>query len=229
MNQSRIRGGLWLLGIVAVTAFVSGGSVGGAEPDFAFLELEEMDEPALIPEDEAFLIASGWSERVGEGMGIWVSVARQRCYLLEGLRPVLDIPCATAAAGTGATEDSLQTPLGWHAVAEKIGDGAPWGQIFRTRAAAKEIWRPGTHAGEDLVLTRILWLRGLEPGRNQGVDAEGRTVDSKARFIYIHGTNEEERLGTPSSHGCIRLRNDDVIEIFARTPAGTPLLITERR
>lgn len=190
--------------------------------------MEPMDEVALVEDDIDFLLDAGWAERVGENLGIWVAVERQRFYLIEDLRPVLEIPCATAEAGSGAVADSLQTPLGWHAVAEKFGDDAQWGQVFRSRAMTEEIWQPGTHAGEDLVLTRLLWLTGLEPGKNQGTDAEGRSVDSKARFIYIHGTNEEERLGTPSSHGCIRLSNNDVIEVFDRVPVGTPVFISER-
>jgi lipoprotein-anchoring transpeptidase ErfK/SrfK len=187
-----------------------------------------MDEPTLLPEDVDFLLDAGWSERVGENQGIWISVERQRFYLLEGLQPVLELVCATAEAGTGSVADSQQTPLGWHAVAEKFGEDAAWGQVFRSRAMSGEIWQPGTHVGEDLVLTRLLWLTGLEPGKNQGIDTQGVSVDSKARYIYIHGTNEEERLGIPSSHGCIRLGNDDVIEVFDRVPVGTPVLIAER-
>jgi lipoprotein-anchoring transpeptidase ErfK/SrfK len=117
--------------------------------------------------------------------------------------------------------DSLKTPLGWHEIRGKIGENAPWGQVFRARRPTNEIWQYGEDTKEDLVLTRVLLLDGLEPGHNKG-----GAVDSMARNIYIHGTNDEAKLGTPSSHGCIRLFNDDVIELFTRVEDGALVLIT---
>ena len=169
----------------------------------------------------------GWDEKVGEGLGVWIDVARQRLLVIEGKKVAWDVPCATAKAGTGAVEGSLQTPLGWHRVDTKLGEGAPWGQVFRSRVATKEIWKPGNDATEDLVLTRVLWLDGMEPGKNQGTTSDGILVDSKQRCIYIHGTNGEALIGTPSSHGCIRLSNDDAIVAFEKLPVNTPVLITE--
>lgn len=183
--------------------------------------------PMLSAADLALLQAEGWNDRVGAGQGVWVSVARQRFHLVEDAAVVWQAPCATALAGTGSRGGSLQTPLGWHAVAEKIGDGAPWGQVFRSRQPTREIWKPGMDTKEDLVLTRILWLDGLEPGRNKGRLADGTLIDSKQRYIYIHGTNGEDVIGKPSSHGCIRLLNDDVITAFNLIAVGTPVLITE--
>lgn len=193
-------------------------------PPAALVPVGEPMEQAELAE---ILAASGWLDRVGEGLGALVDVSAQRFYLIEGGAITWDVPCATATNGTGSKQGSNQTPLGWHTVDMKIGDGAPWGQVFRSRGATDEIWKPGGNKTEDLVLTRILWLQGLEPGKNLGTDADGAVVDSKARFIYIHGTNGEDRIGTPSSHGCIRLYNDDVIVAFDRMPEGTPVLIVE--
>lgn len=182
--------------------------------------------PAFDAEASARLQASAWGERVGDGLGVWIDVDAQTLYLIEGGIPVWQARCATGANGVGAAMGSLKTPLGWHRVSGKLGEGAPWGQVFRSREATQEIWKRGSDVSEDLVLTRVLLLEGEEPGVNQGKNAEGVTVDSKERCIYIHGTNGEGRIGTPSSHGCIRLLNDDVIEAFERIPDGTPVLIS---
>lgn len=184
--------------------------------------------PIVSKDDLALLYEHGWTDRVGAGMGVWVSVDHQMLCLIENGRAIWQARCATAAAGTGACAGSMQTPLGWHRVAEKVGGKAPWGQVFRSRIPTKEIWRPGDELGEDLVLTRLLWLEGLEEGVNKGKNAEGVNVDSRERCIYIHGTNDEARIGTPSSHGCIRLLNDDVIAAYEMIPAGTPVLITQQ-
>jgi lipoprotein-anchoring transpeptidase ErfK/SrfK len=175
----------------------------------------------------AQLKVQGWEEKVGEGLGVWVDVARQRLTLIERNQIIWEVPCATATAGTGSVSGSLQTPLGWHRVDMKLGDGAPWGQVFRSRIPTKEIWKPGDDVKEDLVLTRVLWLDGMEPGKNKGKTEDGVLVDSKERCIYIHGTNGEAQIGTPSSHGCIRLFNDDVIKAFEMLPEDTPVLITK--
>lgn len=164
-----------------------------------------------------------WDRWVGGGTGVWVSVDEQVLRIVRDGKVVWQVPCATAAKGTGSKMNSYQTPLGWHSVKKKVGDGAPSGQVFRGAQATKEIWKPGQETKEDLVLTRILWLTGEEPGKNLGGD-----VDSYSRYIYIHGTNEEEKIGTPSSHGCVRLKNADVIKAYELIPEGTPVLITEQ-
>ncbi len=184
--------------------------------------------PVSTTETAAYLKRMGWKERVGDGSGVWVSMEKQVLWLIEGGEPVWQARCATATNGTGSESGSMKTPLGWHGVAEAIGEGAPWGQVFRARRATNEIWKPGDNTAEDLVLTRVLVLGGEEPGKNQGRNAAGVNVDSRNRCIYIHGTNDESRIGTPSSHGCIRLLNDDVMVLFDRVAVGTPVLITER-
>ncbi len=186
------------------------------------------DTPELTSDDYALLAEHGWVKRVGHKRALWVSVDDQKAYLLEGWRPIWQAQCSTAAAGTGGVMDSLRTPLGWHHVHEKFGAGAPRGQVFRSRKATSEIWEPGGDTEEDLVLSRILWLTGEEMGKNLGKTDDGVCVDSLDRCIYIHGTNGEDLLGIPASHGCVRLHNDDVIALFDKVPAGTPVLITER-
>lgn len=185
--------------------------------------------PVLSPEDLDLLRTAGWTDRVGHGLGVWVDVNRQMFYLIQGLEPVWQARCSTAEAGTGQEVNSNQTPLGWHRVSEKIGENAPWGQVFVSKAAKRQVWKPGDDTEEDLVLTRILVLDGEEPGLNKGRNEDGKVVDSRERYIYIHGTNAEARIGAPASHGCIRLLNDDVITAFEKIPIGTPMLITERK
>lgn len=176
-----------------------------------------------LPEDEwRQLDAAGWSDRVGVDLGLWVSVARQRLAGIAHGRVCFVYRCSTAAKGTGNRENSYQTPLGWHAVGERYGDGLPWGAIFQERKYTTKNWAPSHPTTQDLILSRILWLRGVEPGVNQG---EG--IDSHDRYIYIHGTPAEDELGRPASMGCIRLSNDDVIELFEIAPTDTPVLITE--
>jgi hypothetical protein len=119
---------------------------------------------------------------------------------------------STSKFGIGSEADSNRTPLGLHRVVERFGDGKPLGSVFKSRRATGEVISPEQWHGpsdEDYVLTRILRLRGVEEGRNAGP-----RVDSYQRCIYIHGTNEENRLGKPASHGCIRMANRDVADLF---------------
>jgi len=122
------------------------------------------------------------------------------------------------------TKGSLGTPLGLHTVAEKIGHGQPPGMVFRSRTPTGRHYRELGEAEnrDNLVTTRILWLHGLEPGVNQGGD-----VDSHDRYIYIHGTNHEERLGTPQSAGCILMRNVEIAELFEEIRTGDLVWIAE--
>lgn len=146
---------------------------------------------------------------------IVVDAASQRLVLWQDREAKCAFPVSTAKAGTGNKEGSGKTPLGWHRVAEWIGGEAEPGQVFVSRAKTGEIlpeslWR--STLDDDKVLTRIMWLEGLEPGKNSGPG-----IDSHDRFIYIHGTNQEHLLGSPASHGCIRLSNRNAIELFRFT------------
>lgn len=178
--------------------------------------------PMLTNEQQAVLGAARWAERAGQQAAVWVSVSEQTFRIVQDGMILWEVACSTAARGTGSKINSLKTPLGWHSVSDKIGDGAPVGQVFREKRATSEVWHPGDVVKEDLVLTRILVLTGEEPGYNKGGD-----VDSFRRCIYIHGTNDEANIGRPMSHGCIRLTNQDVIAAFERVPVGTKVLITE--
>lgn len=155
--------------------------------------------------------------------GVVVSISEQRLYLLQDGRPYQSYIVSTSRYGAGSEAGSFRTPLGMHRVVEKIGDEAEWGTIFRSRFNTGEIANivnEPVRTTEDNVTTRILWLSGQEPGLNQG---EG--IDSYQRYIYIHGTHEEGLLGQPASKGCIRMSNDDVIEIFQQLPEDTLVLI----
>lgn len=157
---------------------------------------------------------------------IVISASDQKLYFINKNQPVRDFIISTAEAGLGSLSGSNKTPLGVHRVARKFGDNAPAGTIFKARQntgrIAPILTEPGARSNADNVTTRILWLDGLEPGLNKG----GK-VDSKARYIYIHGTDEEGRLGAPASHGCIRMKNDDVIDLYRQVPKGTLVTILE--
>lgn len=132
---------------------------------------------------------------------------------------------STALNGAGEQEGSGCTPRGAHVVRAKIGDGAQAGAVFRGRRPTGEIWTPElarSWPARDWILSRILWLSGCEPGRNR----LGK-VDSMRRHIYIHGTPEDQPMGEPRSHGCVRMRNADVIELFDMVPVGTRVDIVE--
>jgi lipoprotein-anchoring transpeptidase ErfK/SrfK len=158
---------------------------------------------------------------------IEVDLRLQQLYLWEPA-PEGDIllrqyPVSTALKGPGEISGSYCTPRGQHRIAEKIGAGAPLYSVFNARQPTGEIWTPdldALHPGRDWILTRILWLEGMEAGKNRGGN-----VDTHDRYIYIHGTSEEHRLGTPASHGCIRMRNTDVADLFERIAVGTQVRI----
>jgi L,D-transpeptidase YbiS len=133
---------------------------------------------------------------------IEISIDHQELRVLDDGQIVATFPVSTSAKGTGFKEGSLRTPTGRFRIAQSIGDGEPWGTIFKGRTPVG-VWRPGDGNEGDLVLTRILTLDGLDP----------RNRNTLSRYIYIHGTNDEEHIGFPASHGCVRLRNDDMIRL----------------
>lgn len=175
----------------------------------------------LSAAEAAILEAHRWNTRVGKVCAAWVAVDSQRFRLVQDGVVLWESPCSTARNGTGSEMNSNKTPLGWHAIAQKYGDAAPWGAIFRNTQQTKQAWKSGQSTSEDLILTRVMVLEGLEPGKNKGGN-----IDSYTRGIYIHGTNDEGHIGTPTSHGCIRLTNDDVITAYEKLPQGVPVLIT---
>ena len=148
-----------------------------------------------------------------------VDVERQRATLLEGETAVTSWPVSTSRNGIGGTEGSYRTPPGWHRVHRLIGEDATAGTVFVSREPTGETWR-GEARDEDLILTRVLTLEGLEDGVNRGSGC-----DSLERYIYLHGTNHEALIGRPVSHGCVRLSNRDVTELFTRLGEGDLVLI----
>jgi len=153
-----------------------------------------------------------------------VAIEAQRLYLMQDGRLLKAYPVSTSAFGPGAQEGSNQTPLGLHKVKEKFGDDEPQGMVFKARkptGRVAEIISEPKDIPQDDVTTRILWLDGMEPAVNQG----GK-VDSYKRFIYIHGTPEEGLIGRPASHGCVRMLNADVVDVFNKLPEGTLVYIT---
>jgi hypothetical protein len=156
---------------------------------------------------------------------IRISIGDQRLDLLEGERTLESYSVSTAARGPGERCDSEQTPRGRLAIEEKIGSKAELGAAFEGRQATGEICTPERFAAEpdrDWIVTRILWLGGREPGRNQG-----GAVDTRDRYIYIHGTPDVASLGRPTSHGCIRMRSEDLVDLFDRVEVGTIVDIEE--
>lgn len=154
-----------------------------------------------------------------------ISIADQQLYGFAGGRVCLRAPVSTAANGPGERQGSGCTPRGLHQVRARIGEGLPAGAVLRGRRWTGEIWTPELHAafpGRDWILSRILWLSGCEPGRNRLGE-----VDTFRRYIYLHGTPDCEPMGEPRSHGCVRLRNRDLIELFSRVPAHCPVRIDE--
>jgi lipoprotein-anchoring transpeptidase ErfK/SrfK len=132
---------------------------------------------------------------------------------------------STALNGVGEKSGSGCTPRGLHIIRAKIGESLPLNSVFVGRRFTGEIYTPDLakrHPKRDWILTRILWLSGKEPSRNRL-----GSVDSMQRYIYIHGTPDTEPMGVPLSHGCVRMRNLDVIELFDLVPVGTELLIEE--
>ena len=144
---------------------------------------------------------------------IHISVKNQELTLKAGRKKLAAYPVSTSRFGLGSKEGSLKTPTGRFRIAEKIGDGMPLGTVFKSRRpvkATKKMLRE-----DDLVMTRILWLDGIERAN----------TNTYERFIYIHGTNHEGQIGQPASHGCIRMRNRDLVELFGRVRVDTPVII----
>ena len=144
---------------------------------------------------------------------IHISVRAQELTLKRGRKKLATYPVSTSRFGLGSEEGSMKTPTGRFRIEEKIGDGMPLGTVFKSRRpvrATKKLLRE-----EDLIMTRILWLNGRD----------ARNANTHERFIYIHGTNHEEKIGEPASHGCIRMRNADLLELFELVKEGTPVVI----
>lgn len=154
-----------------------------------------------------------------------ISIAEQRLRLIGNGTVQGEYPVSTAKNGPGQMKGSECTPTGWHRIRAKIGAGQPIYTVFKARRATGEIYTPALAAAfpeRDWILSRILWLGGLEPGLNRY-----REVDSTWRYIYIHGAPDEALRGVPESHGCIRMKNSDVIALFDVVQVGCRVWIHE--
>lgn len=148
-----------------------------------------------------------------------VALATQQLEVWRGPALLKRYPASTSKHGAGELQGSHQTPRGRHVVRAKIGAGAPLNAVFRGRRPTGEIYSSElarAHPARDWILTRILWLSGLEVGRNRLGN-----VDTMRRYIYIHGTPDTETMGVPGSIGCIRMTNRDIVELFDLVPVGT--------
>ena len=144
-----------------------------------------------------------------------ISIKNQQLTITRDGERLRSFPISSSRFGVGTEEGSNKTPLGNFRIAEKIGHGAAPGTIFKSRTALRpDDPLPDT---EDFVTSRILWLDGLDT----------ENANTRDRFIYIHGTKHEDRIGTPDSHGCIRMRNTDVIELFDLVDETTQVVIRE--
>jgi len=154
---------------------------------------------------------------------IVVNISTQQLFLLKKGKIEEFYSVSTSVYGTGSKVNSFKTPLGKHKISEKIGEGLPEGAILKGRrwtGAIANIIKEPIDTEFDVVTSRILWLTGLEEGKNQGPG-----VDSKSRYIYIHGTAEEGLIGKPASDGCVRMYNADVITLFNKVDVNTEVLI----
>lgn len=154
---------------------------------------------------------------------IFVSIKNQKLYYIKNDKIINTFIISSSKYGIGNKEGSHKTPLGLHKIKEKHGNDVPSngkmvGRVFYGKLAT--IYKDMTISQEDDITSRILWLDGLEEGVNKGAG-----IDSYRRYIYIHGTSEEGRLGIPSSHGCIRMKNKDIIDLYKMVEVGTLVLI----
>ncbi|HEV3409370.1 MAG TPA: L,D-transpeptidase [Chthoniobacterales bacterium] len=145
-----------------------------------------------------------------------VSVREQKLMLLQNGAKVKTYPISTSKFGLGDGRGTMTTPVGTMAVAQKIGDYAPLGTVFKKRQWTGEILPPNA-PGRDPIVTRILWLRGVEPS----------TAHAFSRCIYIHGTPEERTIGRPASYGCIRMKSTDVVDLYTQLPVGALVKVVE--
>ena len=158
-------------------------------------------------------------------MNIEINIATQQLTVWQQQQIIAQFIISSALKGAGEIQGSEQTPRGQHIIRAKIGQNQPINSVFKARRPTGEIYNAQLAAQfptRDWILTRIMWLSGCELGKNRG----GR-YDTMRRYIYIHGTPDTEPMGIPKSHGCIRMRNEDIIQLFDLVPVYTPVIIHE--
>ena len=153
---------------------------------------------------------------------IIVNITEQSLSLYQDTTEICRYAVSTAKNGIGNQQDSGCTPLGYHVIAQKIGGSEPINAVFVGRVPTGEIYSSefgAKNPERDWILTRILWLQGLEEGVNKGSNEQGG-CDTYQRYIYIHGTPDDEPMNMPLSHGCVRMRNQDIIDLFEKVDQG---------
>ena len=156
---------------------------------------------------------------------IHISIARQELTLFDAARELIRYPVSTGERGVGEERGSYRTPRGQHLIRAKIGAGQAANTVFVARRPSGEIYTPELGQAfpeRDWILTRILWLSGCEPGFNRL-----GSVDTMRRYIYIHGSPDSVAMGKPGSHGCIRMRNSEIVDLFDRVSPYTPVDLDE--
>ena len=156
-----------------------------------------------------------------------VNISVQTLTLYRNNKKINQYLVSTAKNGVGSQQDSGCTPLGQHVIAAKIGANVPINAVFIGRVPTGEIYNDALgalHPERDWILSRILWLSGMEEGLNKGSNSQGG-CDTYQRYIYIHGTPDSEPMGVPLSHGCVRMSNQDIIALFEQVAEGTTVVI----
>ena len=182
----------------------------------SFISISTFAQDAIIKKAESYL-GEDFQELV------FISIKKQKLYHIKNNKIVNKYIISSSKYGVGNQEGSNKTPLGLHKIKEKHGEKTPIngkmiGRIFYGNIA--NIYTDKTESKTDDITTRILWLEGLEKGKNLGPG-----IDSYERYIYIHGTSEEGKLGEPASNGCIRMKNKDIFDLYKRLEVGTLVLI----
>jgi lipoprotein-anchoring transpeptidase ErfK/SrfK len=160
-----------------------------------------------------------------QGIYLDISIPEQKLTIIDHNEEIRSYRVSTAKNGVGEQRGSECTPRGWHKIRAKIGSGLPINTVFKGRRPTGEIYDKALgnlFPHRDWILTRILWLGGLEPGLNRYGE-----VDTCWRYIYVHGTSDEAMIGAPASHGCIRMNNEDMLDLFNRVNAGQKVYIHE--
>lgn len=158
---------------------------------------------------------------------IYVDTKHQQLFLYEGGRVLSTYPVSTAKNGLGEIQGSEKTPRGWHRIEQKIGEGMDINTIFIGRVAMPEPYSLDLdvqHPDRDWIMARILWLKGVEDGKNSG-ERDGVSVDTYTRYIYIHGFPDRTPIDKPLSRGCVRMRNHDLLVLFEQVNVKTPVYI----
>ena len=182
----------------------------------SFISISTFAQDPIIKKAESYL-GEDFQELV------FISIKKQKLYHIKNNKIVNKYIISSSKYGVGNQEGSNKTPLGLHKIKEKHGEKTPIngkmiGRIFYGNIA--NIYTDKTESKTDDITTRILWLEGLEKGKNLGPG-----IDSYERYIYIHGTSEEGKLGEPASNGCIRMKNKDIFDLYKRLEVGTLVLI----